>query len=62
MVAIHGARDLLLPVGRASADHVIADAGHLLTMTHAAEVNAILAREMDAADAESSLVGRGEDE
>ena len=51
VVAIHGERDLVLPVGRASADHVIAGAGHLLTMTHPAEVNAILAREMNAADA-----------
>ena len=40
---VHGARDRVMPVSRVRPDHVIAGAGHLLTMTHAADVNAILA-------------------
>lgn len=39
---IHGDRDRVIPIGLVQPDHVIAGAGHLLTMTHADEVNSIL--------------------
>jgi pimeloyl-ACP methyl ester carboxylesterase len=39
---IHGDRDRVIPIGLVKADHVIAGAGHLLTMTHADQVNRIL--------------------
>lgn len=39
---IHGDRDRVIPIRRVHADHVIAGAGHLLTMTHAEAVNRIL--------------------
>lgn len=40
---VHGERDRLIPVRRVQADRVIASAGHLLNMTHAADVNAFIA-------------------
>ena len=43
LVQIHGDRDRQFPGGTAVADHVIAGGGHLLTITHAEQVNAILA-------------------
>lgn len=39
---IHGSLDRLLPVGRVSANRIIAGGGHLLTLTHPGEVNAFL--------------------
>lgn len=39
---IHGRRDLLLPAWRAEADVVIPDGGHMLNVTHADEVNALI--------------------
>ncbi|HUR80449.1 MAG TPA: alpha/beta fold hydrolase [Thermoanaerobaculia bacterium] len=42
VVHVHGDRDRLIPLARVWPDHVIAGAGHLLTLTHAAEVNALL--------------------
>jgi pimeloyl-ACP methyl ester carboxylesterase len=39
---IHGDRDLVLPLGKRTCDFLISGAGHLLTVTHAAEVNAAL--------------------
>ena len=40
---IHGGRDLLIPVHRVTPDRVVADAGHLLPLTHAAAVNEFIA-------------------
>jgi pimeloyl-ACP methyl ester carboxylesterase len=39
---IHGNRDLVLPLGKRGCDFLIPGAGHLLTVTHADEVNAAL--------------------
>jgi pimeloyl-ACP methyl ester carboxylesterase len=39
VIQIHGDRDWVFPVGRTSADKVIAGAGHLISITHADEVN-----------------------
>ncbi|MDZ7615877.1 MAG: alpha/beta hydrolase [Patescibacteria group bacterium] len=41
---IHGRRDLLLPVENVDADEIVATGGHLINMTHAAEVNAFIAK------------------
>ena len=43
VVQVHGDRDRQFPVAAARADHVVRGGGHLLTLTHADEVNAILA-------------------
>jgi pimeloyl-ACP methyl ester carboxylesterase len=40
---VHGERDRLIPARRVQADRVIAGAGHLLNVTHAADVNAFIA-------------------
>jgi pimeloyl-ACP methyl ester carboxylesterase len=40
--SIHGNRDLVLPLGKRACNFLIPGAGHLLTVTHAAEVNAAL--------------------
>ncbi len=40
---IHGCRDLLIPADRVPADVVIPDGGHLINVTHAAEVNEFIA-------------------
>ena len=42
VVHVHGDRDRVIPLARVAPDHVIAGAGHLLTLTHAAAVNALL--------------------
>ena len=42
MYTIHGNRDRVLPLGNRSCDFVIPGAGHLLTVTHAEQVNAAL--------------------
>jgi pimeloyl-ACP methyl ester carboxylesterase len=42
IVHIHGERDRVIPDVRHQATHTIAGAGHLITMTHPNEVNAIL--------------------
>jgi pimeloyl-ACP methyl ester carboxylesterase len=42
-IHIHGARDLILPVRYTRPTHVIQKAGHLMVMTKAMEINAILA-------------------
>jgi pimeloyl-ACP methyl ester carboxylesterase len=39
---IHGDRDLVLPLGKRTCDFLIPGAGHLLTVTHAEQVNAAL--------------------
>jgi pimeloyl-ACP methyl ester carboxylesterase len=41
---IHGRRDRIIPARGDEADHFVEGAGHLLNMTHAAEVNALIAR------------------
>lgn len=41
---VHGARDRLIPVRRVTPDHVIAEAGHLLNVTHPDAVNDFLIR------------------
>ena len=43
---VHGARDRLLPCRRAKPDLVIPGAGHLLNVTHPAEVNRFMAARM----------------
>jgi pimeloyl-ACP methyl ester carboxylesterase len=40
---IHGTRDEVFPIGRVRPTHVIKGGGHMLVMSHAAEVNRILA-------------------
>ena len=53
--SIHGSKDRVLPVGRRVVDVEIQGAGHLLTVTHAREVNEALielvARVADAIEA-----------
>jgi pimeloyl-ACP methyl ester carboxylesterase len=44
---IHGDRDHILPLGRGRADYLVRGAGHLLTVTHAREVNAALREIID---------------
>lgn len=39
---IHGRRDLLIPAANVEADEVIPGGGHLINITHAAEVNAFI--------------------
>lgn len=39
---IHGGRDWVLPARLTQAEHIIPDAGHLLSLTHSAEVNEFL--------------------
>jgi pimeloyl-ACP methyl ester carboxylesterase len=39
---IHGGRDHLVPASRVNADVVVPEAGHLLSLTHPAEVSAFL--------------------
>ena len=43
---IHGACDRVLPAGRTRADVVVPGAGHLLSFTHASEVNRFLSDRM----------------
>ncbi len=43
---IHGSRDHVFPVTRSQAQTLLPDAGHLMTLTHAGEVNAFLRRSM----------------
>ncbi len=45
--SINGNRDVVLPLGRRSTDYLISGAGHLLTVTHAAEVNGALQEVID---------------
>ncbi len=40
---IHGDRDRIMPIGRVNPTQIIPGAGHLLTMTHPAQVNAFIA-------------------
>ena len=42
LIHIHGSQDFILPKRFAKATHVISRGGHLMVMTHAAEINAIL--------------------
>ncbi len=44
---IHGSRDLLLPVANAEPDEVVPGGGHLINMTHPAEVNAFIQKAID---------------
>ena len=46
---IHGERDWILPASRSGADVVLPGAGHLLSLTHAADVTDFLRRHMMAA-------------
>ena len=41
---IHGGEDRLVPASRVHADVIVPDAGHLLTLTHPADVNAFIGR------------------
>jgi pimeloyl-ACP methyl ester carboxylesterase len=43
---IHGDRDHVLPVSCTRADHIVRGAGHVLSMTHADEVNEFLSAHM----------------
>ncbi|HEX6096779.1 MAG TPA: hypothetical protein VF432_10685 [Thermoanaerobaculia bacterium] len=40
---VHGERDRLIPLHRVRPDRVVAAAGHLLNVTHGAEVNDFIA-------------------
>ena len=44
---IHGRRDLLIPVSKVEADAVVPGGGHLINMTHPAEVNAFIRKALD---------------
>lgn len=44
VLRIHGRRDRIIPAQGVEADHSIEGAGHLLNMTHSAEVNPLIAR------------------
>jgi len=44
---IHGSADRLIPASRVKATHVVPDAGHLVNVTHAGEVNAFIRRVLD---------------
>jgi len=44
---IHGRRDWVIPASRVDADEVIRDGGHLINLTHADEVNALIDRAAD---------------
>ena len=46
LVHIHGSKDHIFPLKYVKTDYVIHGAGHLLLMNHAAEVNAILHKEL----------------
>ncbi|HYE61811.1 MAG TPA: alpha/beta hydrolase [Phycisphaerales bacterium] len=46
---VHGSRDRVIPVGRVTPDRVVEGGGHLVNVTHAAEVNAFLAEVMERA-------------
>jgi len=41
---IHGARDLVIPLGGVRPEEVVPGGGHLINMTHSKEVNAFVAR------------------
>jgi pimeloyl-ACP methyl ester carboxylesterase len=41
---VHGGADRLIPASRVAANHVVPGAGHLVNVTHAAEVNAFVGR------------------
>ena len=43
---IHGARDLVIPLGRVRPEAIVAGGGHLINMTHSKEVNAFVARHL----------------
>jgi len=44
---IHGRRDHVLPVGRTRADVIVEGAGHVLSLSHARDVNAFLRERME---------------
>ena len=46
---IHGGRDLLIPARSVDADTVIPDGGHMINLTHAEEVNALIAKAIESA-------------
>ena len=48
VVQIHGDRDWVFPIGRTSADKTIKGAGHLMSLTHAEEVNQFVRERMSA--------------
>jgi pimeloyl-ACP methyl ester carboxylesterase len=43
-IRVHGTHDRLLPAGRARIDYPVADAGHFLIVSHAAQISQVLAR------------------
>ena len=49
VVQIHGERDRVFPIRKVSADVTIANAGHLVSLTHANEVNRYLRERMNSA-------------
>ena len=44
---IHGDRDRILPPGRMRPDRIIPGGGHVLSLTHAGEVNRFIAESLD---------------
>ncbi|MDY0167014.1 MAG: alpha/beta hydrolase [Thermoguttaceae bacterium] len=48
---IHGRRDLLISVSNVEADEVIPNGGHLINMTHPAEVNAFIRKAVNSQEA-----------
>jgi pimeloyl-ACP methyl ester carboxylesterase len=44
---IHGRRDFLIPASRVHADQWVSDGGHLINMTHSAEVNDFVRRALE---------------
>jgi pimeloyl-ACP methyl ester carboxylesterase len=49
VLAIHGAKDRLIPLGRVRADEIIPDGGHLINLTHADDVNRFLRQAVEIA-------------
>lgn len=47
VVQIHGDRDWVFPIGRTAADKMIPGAGHLMSLTHAEQVNQFVRERME---------------
>jgi hypothetical protein len=56
---INGNRDVVLPLGRRRTDYLISGAGHLLTVTHAEQVNSALREVVNRVAKEAALPRKG---
>ncbi|MGI9472110.1 MAG: alpha/beta fold hydrolase [Rubripirellula sp.] len=53
ILRIHGTRDHVIPCDVAAMDHVIEGGGHVISLTHAADVNAFLQKSLEMVRSES---------